>query len=79
METIWEDLAISISKNSRISISLDVYDITLIIENLFSLGMGTTSYHFILKDISTIYKYYRSSTRLSYRSMDRGLFPELII
>ena len=60
-------------------ILLDIYEICLVIENIFSQGMGPTSYHFPLKDMPTIYKYHRSFMGLPYRSMDDGSFIELII
>ena len=44
MVITWEDPVIYVSKNSRASISLDIYDINFIIENLFLFGNG---YHFI--------------------------------
>ena len=41
--------------------------------------MGPTSYPIPLKDMPTIYKYQRSLTGFSYRSMDGGSFTKLNI
>ena len=74
MATTWEDPAIYISKLVGHFILLDLYDIYLIIKNLFP-----TSYHFPLKDMPTIYKYQGYLTGLPYRSMDGSSFTELNI
>ena len=41
--------------------------------------MGPTSYHFSLKYMPTIYKYYNSLMGLVYRSMGGGSFTEIMI
>ena len=79
MATTWEDQVSSISKTNRTCILLDIYYISLVIENIFLSRHGPTSYHFVLKDMPTIYKYHRSLTGLPYRSMDGGSFTELNI
>ena len=61
-------------------ISLDLYDTSLRIENIF---LSRNEFHFIsyfiLKDMPTINKYHRSPTGLPYRSMGGGSFTKLII
>ena len=79
MATTWEDSVISVSKLVGHFILLDLYDISLIIKNIFLSSMGPTSYHLTLKDMPTIYKYQRCLTGLPYRSMDGGSFTELNI
>ena len=75
MVTTWEDPVISVSKLVGHFILLDLYDISLIIKNLFLSRHGS---HFISfsskKDMPTIYKYHRSLTGLPYKSMDGGSF-----
>ena len=79
MATTWEDPVISVSRLVGHFILLDLYDMSLIIKNVFSLDMGPTSYPFPLKDMPTIYKYQRSLTGFPYRLMDGGSFIELNI
>jgi hypothetical protein len=59
---------------------LDLYDISLRIENIFIFVDGShfISY-FLLKYMPTIHKYHSSLTGLPYRSMDGDSFIELII
>ena len=79
MATTLEDLVISIPKLVGHFILLDLYDISLIIKNVFISRHGSHFISFPLIDMPTIYKCQRCLTYLPYRSMDGGSFTELNI
>ena len=80
MVTTWEDPVISVSKLVGHLILLDLYDISLIIKNVFLFIHGSHFIsHFLLKYMPTIYNYHRSLISLPYRLMDGGSFTELNI
>ena len=79
MAITWEDPVISVSNLVGHFILLDLYDISLIIKNIFLSRNGSHFISFSSKIYPTIYKHQRYLTGLSYRSMDGGSFTELNI
>ena len=67
-------------KTNMYYVYLILYDISLIIQNIF-LYVNVSHFisYFILKDMPIIHKYHRSLTSFPYRSMDGGSFTKLII